>query len=216
MRRRLGNSDEARGEVGALDSLEAGLAEETHRLRPAEDLLDAFPDALTDRVPRMPRRAAIKRGAMSIDHGNVRRDVALSACLDEIERVIAGSPASVIGCEPGRCSSSICSAASRSAVPLARVTSRSTISPLRFSIRACCANESFASLPSPLRARRALGSVVVSCVSLQRRSPKSTVGLPGSSGGGPFLLSLGLKLFTHAQASTSVPSTVKCSLLMSP
>jgi hypothetical protein len=70
-----------------------------------------------------------------------------------------------------------------------------------------------------LRASFASGSVVDSCVSLLRFSPwKSTLVLLGSSGGGsssfdePFFL----KLLRLAHASMSVPSTLKCSRLISP
>jgi hypothetical protein len=57
---------------------------------------------------------------------------------------------------------------------------------LRFSISACCEYDSFASLPLPFRASFASGSVVDSCVAFERFSLwKSTVGLPGSSGGRP-------------------------------
>src|SRR5215470_702418 len=52
------------------------------------------------------------------------------------------------------------SAASRSAVPLASVNLASTISPWRFSVIICPMWESLASLPRPLRMRRASGSVV--------------------------------------------------------
>ena len=55
-------------------------------------------------------------------------------------------------------------------------------------------------------------------VALPRRSPwKLTLGLPGSSGGIRSLgcSPLGRKLLSDAQASISVPSTVKCSSLVS-
>jgi hypothetical protein len=62
-----------------------------------------------------------------------------------------------------------------------------------------------------LRAKRASGSVVEPWVALKRRSPwKSTVGLPGSRGGGRGV-SFRRKLFSPAHASIKVPSTVKCS-----
>jgi hypothetical protein len=50
-----------------------------------------------------------------------------------------------------------------------------------------------------------------------RRSPrKFTVGLPGSLGGGPAYPPFGRKLFRVTQASSSVPSTVKCSSEVKP
>ena len=47
----------------------------------------------------------------------------------------------------------------------------STISPLRFSIIRCPMWQSLASLPAPLRNKRASGSVVEECVSFLRFSP---------------------------------------------
>src|SRR6185503_19033777 len=78
--------------------------------------------------------------------------------------------------------------------------------------------QSLASLPTPLRNKRASGSVVEECVSLQRFSPwKLRSALrpplpprPCREGGSP--PSFGTKLFMLAQASISVPSTEKCSL----
>src|SRR3712207_3310700 len=79
-------------------------------------------------------------------------------------------------------------------------------------------NASLASLPLPLRSRRASGSVVLAWVAFERRSPrKSTVGLPGSSTGSEGAASsLGRKLLRLAAASISVPSTVKCASLSKP
>ena len=63
------------------------------------------------------------------------------------------------------------------------------------------------SLPFPLRIRRASGSVVDACVSLLRGRPRKSSPRPSSSP------SLGRKLLCEAQASSSVPSTEKCSSL---
>ena len=73
--------------------------------------------------------------------------------------------------------------------------------------------QSFASLPRPLRSSRASGSVVEACVALWRRSPwKSRSALrPPPAGGSAPGSALGLKLLRPANASISVPSTVKCS-----
>src|SRR5271157_722014 len=84
--------------------------------------------------------------------------------------------------------------------------------------RGTCINRTAAAVGGVLRHvrySRASRSVVDSCVSFQRGSPrKSTVGLPGSSGGGAVSpASFFWKLFQLAQASISVPSTVKCSSL---
>src|SRR5574340_662814 len=83
----------------------------------------------------------------------------------------------------------------------------------RFSISTWPRKHSFASWPAAFLYNRASGSVVEAWVALVRRSPrKSTLGLPGSSvGGGGTGSAFFLKLFWPAQASISVPSTVKCS-----
>src|SRR5882672_10873057 len=108
------------------------------------------------------------------------------------------------------------SAVERSAVPLASVNRASTMRPLRFSIIRCPMWQSLASLPAPLRNKRASGSVVEKCVSFLRFSPwKSRSALrpplPWSFPDGGSPLSFGTKLFMLAQASIRVPSTEKCS-----
>ena len=69
------------------------------------------------------------------------------------------SPATVMRCPFGK-SPSIVNAASRSAVPVAGVTSASTISPWRFSMSRCPRYASLASLPDVFLNKRASGSVV--------------------------------------------------------
>mgnify|MGYP006883391337 CR=1 FL=1 len=72
--------------------------------------------------------------------------------------------------------------------------------------------QSLASLPYPFRYSLASGSVFDSCVSFLRFLPlKSPNPLLSESSS-----SFGRKLFIDAQASMSVPSTEKCSLLSSP
>src|ERR1700737_2561202 len=68
-------------------------------------------------------------------------------------------------------SSIISSAVVRSAVPVASVSRASTMSPLRFSVIRGPMWQSLASLPWPLRKRRASGSVFEKCVSFVRFSP---------------------------------------------
>jgi uncharacterized protein with beta-barrel porin domain len=97
----------------------------------------------------------------------------------------------------------------RSAWPEARVVTAPTIKPLRFSISAWPTKHSRASLPGPLRRRRASGSVVEACVSFLRRSPlKSRSPLRPGPGSSPEP-SLARKLFGLAQASSKVPLTEK-------
>jgi len=49
----------------------AELAQAAGRLPPAEDLLDAFPFALTNRMARVPRRPLVDRAVLRL--GDVRR-----------------------------------------------------------------------------------------------------------------------------------------------
>src|SRR3954471_20659661 len=68
-------------------------------------------------------------------------------------------------------------------------------------------------IPAPRRYSLASGSVVEACVAFERCSPlKFESGLRPPVGGGSSASPRGLKLFIEAQASTSVPSTEKCSL----
>ena len=71
---------------------------------------------------------------------------------------------------------------------------------------------SFASWPALLRNNRASGSVVEACVRFERFSPWKSRSplLPGAVG--PPEPSFGRKLFSEAQASIRVPSTLKCSV----
>ena len=79
-----------------------------------------------------------------------------------------------------RASSSSPGTASRSAVPVEPLTTKSISNPLRFSISAWPMNTSLACFP--LRISHASGSVLLSCVSFFNLSPrKSTDGLLGQS-----------------------------------
>ena len=73
-----------------------------------------------------------------------------------------------------RTRSSIVSAASVSAVPVACDSTTSTTSPWRFSMSTWPAKDSFAACPCPLRANSASGSVVDTWVALERRSPRKS------------------------------------------
>src|SRR5680860_815986 len=90
--------------------------------------------------------------------------------------------------------------------------------PFRFCTTVCPAEASLASLPLPLRASRASGSVLEAWVVFERGSPwKSTLGflpVPRVGTSPPSWSSpssLGRKLFKEAAASIKVPSTLKCS-----
>ena len=109
-------------------------------------------------------------------------------------------------------SSSISRQASRSAVPLACVKRALTTNPLRFSISTWPMWHSWAAAPSDFLNSRQSGSVVERWVALPRFSfLKFTVALRVPSAGGAGGSSLRLKLLWEAQASISVPSTVKWS-----
>src|SRR3989442_5281413 len=101
--------------------------------------------------------------------------------VDESSQLLPLFPPTVTGFVPGICSS-ITSAASRSALPLATNTSAPTISPLRSSTNRFPLYLNLYSLPSLLRANRASASVFDACLSFDRRPPlKFTAALPGSA-----------------------------------
>src|SRR5438477_8115449 len=64
------------------------LPRHPHRLQPAEDLLDPFPQPLAHLVGDMPGRATIE-GAVADLPGHVRRDIMLAQLLHEGRHVIA-------------------------------------------------------------------------------------------------------------------------------
>ena len=78
------------GDLGSGLADEAGLSHSTHRLQPAEDLLDSLSFALADLVARGAGRAPVEpRCLASFDAGNVRPDVVLAKMLDEVLHVVA-------------------------------------------------------------------------------------------------------------------------------
>jgi hypothetical protein len=66
----------------------AELAEPSDGLHPAEDFLDAFPDALTDVVAGMPQRRVVQ-GATLLLLRDVWRGLELTERIDEAVSVIA-------------------------------------------------------------------------------------------------------------------------------
>ena len=172
------------------------LPEDPHRLHPAEDLFHPFSDLLTEAVARMTGGAAVDgRSSVRRVLGHVR-GASILAALARTLRIINFVRPKVMRWLPGS-RSTMASAASRSAVPVAGI-SRGEIRPWRFSISTCPMKHSLASLPLPLRNSRASGSVVEACVWFSRFSHESP--LPGCAprreGGGA---SLGRKLFRDAQ-----------------
>src|SRR5216117_3585030 len=166
--------DHLRPELRASHTTVARLPQAPDRFAPAEYLFDELPLALTYRVPGMPSRAAVHvRAAM---RSNVLRDMgrhaALAELVDErcpIVRLVPGH-----GCDrhPGfLLRIDHLERRLRLGGPRRPVTRTSTTRPCRFSVSACPAKTSFASLPAPLRMSRASGSVVDACVWLVRGSP---------------------------------------------
>src|SRR5215470_14076381 len=155
------------------------LPQQPDRLEPAEDLFNELALLLAHQISGVARGVAVDRTRpVRRVLGHVRCPSEPAQGVHESVRVIA------FIVKPGGNALAISRPASRSAVPVACVASALTTKPYRVSIIACPAYDSFASRPLPSRASRASWSVVEAWVSLLRRSPwKSTVGLPGSSGG---------------------------------
>src|SRR5665213_48038 len=198
----------------ALQADVAQLASAGDRLHPAEGFLDSFADAQAGHVAVVPSGPSVD-GAAPVAGvlGHVRGHLQGAAAGDEARRVEPLSPPTVRRRARAGSRASRVSAVSRSAYPVAEVSSMSAISALRFSMRRWPASLSLAATPLPLRARRASGSVVEWWVSLLRFSPWSSTSAFRPGAGGPPLPppSLGRKLLCEAQASSRVPSTLKCS-----
>src|SRR5215472_7222524 len=189
------------------------LAQPGHCLGPAESFLDAFTNALGDRVAGVAGRAAVDRRTAAVGIlSDMRGDRLLAQLHDKVADIVAlvGTQGDRLRPVGVRLDQRQCGR--RSAWPEARVVTAPTINPLRFSISAWPMKHKRASLPGPLRKSRASGSVVEACVVFRRRSPwKSCAPLRPGPGGSPEP-SFGRKLFGLAQASSSVSSTEKCSL----
>src|SRR3984893_14128793 len=147
-----------------------GLAETADGLHPAKGFLDPLALDRADPIAGMAGRARVDRGAaIGIVLRYMRRTAAFAAAGDKVGGVIvlvaahgAARPGIVLDhIERGR--------ALRCA--LASVNRASTMRPLRFSVIRCPMWQSLASLPAPLRNKRASGSVVEKCVSFLRFSP---------------------------------------------
>jgi len=59
----VGSCDQVAGQLGLFQAAVARPSEPTHRLHPAEDLLDPFADTLTDGISSLTRRSAVDRTA---------------------------------------------------------------------------------------------------------------------------------------------------------
>jgi hypothetical protein len=143
-----------------------GFAQTADRLDPPEQFLDPLALDRADAIAGMPGRPRIDRRAAVRD---MRRAAARAATGDKVGGVIVLVSAPTV--LPGLALLSIMSRGGRSLRPTVGLGKRaSTMSPLRFSIIRCPMWQSLASLPAPLRNKRASGSVVEECVSFLRFS----------------------------------------------
>src|SRR5215469_7377757 len=130
----VGGAGEGKDPVHFADSAMSNLAQECNRLQPAKAFFDPLSFSLTDGYPA----CRVVRPSIALPPGRAwfcatwgvtcrcRHSFTKSRVSNPL------SPPTLTGCLLGSFSSMI-SAASRSAVPLAWNTSASTISPLRFS-----------------------------------------------------------------------------------
>src|SRR5204863_6438779 len=112
------------------------LAHQSYRLHPPKDFFHPFAFLLTERVAGMARGSLVDgAAAVGVVLGHMRRGAARPHLLHPVRGVVVLVGATVMRPAPGR-ALTISSAASRSAVPLAKVKRGSITSPLRFSINA--------------------------------------------------------------------------------
>ena len=130
----VGCASKGKHPVHLAHSTMSYFPQQRDRLQPPETFLDPLPFLLADAVTGMPRRAPINRtaAAPTVILRDMRRHPQMAALVHEVQVSKPLSPPTVSGCVPPS-RSSITSAVSRSAVPLASQTSAFTISPLRFS-----------------------------------------------------------------------------------
>src|SRR5512133_2062938 len=81
----VGCADDQCEQLRSLSPLEPRSAKSTHRLRPAEDLLDALAQPMSDRLSGMPGRSAVavRPALMRVVLGDVRGDAATATLADE-------------------------------------------------------------------------------------------------------------------------------------
>src|SRR6266566_7870788 len=130
----VGCAGEGEDPVHFAHSAMPHFAQQGDRLQPTETLFDALSLLLTETIAGMLCRASVDCAPTApcqvLRHMGVTPRCRHSATKSRVSKPL--SPPTVTGFVPGICSS-ITSAASRSAVPLATNTSAATISPLRFS-----------------------------------------------------------------------------------
>ncbi len=125
--------DERKHPINSWSTAVARLPHHADHLQPAEDLFHALPRPLAHRITGMPRRPAIERTGPRGVLGDVGRHLQSAQRLHEgpgIVRFLGADGHAVLReAADGRSH-----AVSRSACPVARVTSVSTTNPCRFSI----------------------------------------------------------------------------------
>ena len=116
----VGRAGEGKNPVHLAHSAMPNLAHQRNRFQPSEALFNALPFSLTDGITCVPRGATINRAAARafVVLRHLRRHLQVPALFHEVPRVEPFVSATVTGRVPGSFSSMI-SAASRSAVPLA-------------------------------------------------------------------------------------------------
>lgn len=94
----VGRRGEREGEADAWQATEASLALACRGFRPAEHLLDPFPDPEADSVAGMPRRPPVKcRTPAALLLSNVRRGITLTQLGNEVPGVITWAPTLTYG-----------------------------------------------------------------------------------------------------------------------
>lgn len=152
----------------ALHAAVAQFAAASHRLRPAKDLFNTFPDPLAEAISLV--RSGVPVNGRALLLGYVGCGSRPPASLDEAPSVVAPVGPTVIWLAPGA-ASSISNGAVRSQAPSAGVRRMSATHPSRLSIKTWAPKHRFASFLSPFRASLAGGSVADRWVSLLRRPP---------------------------------------------
>src|SRR5450631_3565372 len=207
----VGHTDQMSVQLDTSDAAHAHAAQAAVGFHPAEDFFDPLALSLADPVAGMPGGAPIQPGGLAVlDLRDMRTDALAAQERHKSLGVIALVGTQRARSQPlaGLAIEQVCSGG-RFALQCRTHADVQTQSVAVLPMSAWPAKHSLASLPLPLRADIASGSVVKPCVSLVRVLPrKSTPPRPSLGGGGP---SLGLKLLAPAHASISVPSTVRCS-----
>ena len=83
----VGSADQMRRLLRSFDPVKSGFSKAAVGLHPAEDLLDALPDPLTDAVARVPGSSYVDGGVLRLRR-DVRRDAELATRIDKRALVV--------------------------------------------------------------------------------------------------------------------------------